>query len=138
MCPLWPFHFVILYVLLFMSAHFVVLTASKNLSALNGVVLSPSTVSTLRMSETKTISITVSNALLSSEDYVRIVIKPNRENVVVCYPTVHEIRKNDYSINQTKSFNLTGDFLGSTDVSIELFSVNSTFFVSRYPFPRYC
>ena len=128
MCPLWPFHYVILYVLLFFFAHFVLLTASKKLNVPNNVILNPVTMNTLKMSETKTINITILNALISSQEYIRIEIKPNKENVVMISPVFLEIWKDDYLANQTKSFNVTGDFLGSTDLSIEL-SGKSTFYL---------
>ena len=133
MCPLWPFHYVILYVLLFLSIHFVVLTASRNLGAANNVILNLPAVNILRMSETNTINITISNALISNLEYIRIDIKPNRENVVIFSPAVLEVNKTDYFNNETRSFNVTGDFLGSTNLLIKL-STKSTFLVIQQLF----
>ena len=86
MCPLWPLHFVFLYLVLFMFTFYAVLGASNILKS--NAILNPHEVSLLHMTDTKSIKLTIPEVdFCSAESPPYLSFRSSDAEVVTCSPS---------------------------------------------------
>lgn len=116
MCPLWPLHFVFLYLLLFLFTFYAVLGASSALKS--NVILKPDTVSELHMSETRTIQLVIPEVdFCSSEAHPTLSLHSANPDIVTCSATEPILLQ--FQEKYSTSFNVTGNFMGRSEILLE-------------------
>lgn len=116
MCPLWPLHFVFLYLILFLFTFYAVLGASGALKS--NVILDPDAVSVLHMSETKPIKLSIPEVdFCSSEAQPTLILRSVNPDIVTCSASKPMLL--EYKGKYSTSFNVTGNFMGKSEILVE-------------------
>lgn len=121
MCPLWPFHYVAIFVLLFLSVHRLVSSTAEYGNTLYNVTFSTLRIVDLQMSETKMVNFTFPANRIPERKRTRIELSSQNNDIVVCSPSYFEIPPSLHSVaDYSGTFNVTGNFMGSTNITIRV------------------
>lgn len=116
MCPIWPLHFVLLYLLLFLFTFYAVIGASNALKS--NVSLNPDTVSELHMSETRTVKLVIPKVdFCASGKHSTLTLRSANPDIVTC--SASEPMLLQFQEKYSTSFNVTGNFMGRSEIVVE-------------------
>lgn len=120
MCPFWPFHYVLIFIILFLSVHRLVISSTAEYGkVLFNITFSPYGINSLPMWETQTVNFSIPASFISRYKGTKIELMSQDNDTAICSPSFLII---PFLLNSTElytgTFNVTGNFMGSTTIRV--------------------
>lgn len=136
MCPLWPFHYLIIYLVLFSSLFYFVVVSSASTKSWN-VTFTPAQILRTHISEVTKVHFNVTEFDDNTRTSIVSVICPD---ILQCTPSYITVPRTSKQFSS--SFNVTPTFMGAVNVKLRLLSEGKWFvflvilFEMLYPSPQ--